>query len=74
MATTITIKESTKARLDDYKMGRTTYDDLLNSFMDEIDLEDVTKNHLEEHYRRLADFRPITMDELIKHLKEKKKL
>jgi len=69
MATTITIHESTKARLDDYKMGRKTYDELLNSFMDEIDIEDIAKEHIKEHYRRLENFDGIPADEFIRQVK-----
>lgn len=72
MATTITIKESTKARLDDYKMGKTTYDELLNSFMDDIDIEDIAEEHIMEHYRRLETFQGIPADEFIKRLKSRK--
>ncbi len=72
MATTISIKEETKARLDDYKMGNTTYDELLNYFMDEVDIDDVAKEHIEEHKRRMKDFRGVPMDEFFERRKAKK--
>lgn len=74
MATTITIKEATKARLDDYKVGNTTYDELLNEFMDEVSLEDTLQNHIEEHNRRLANWEGIPAKEFIQQVKRERGL
>ncbi|MGA1821410.1 MAG: hypothetical protein ACMUIG_02665 [Thermoplasmatota archaeon] len=68
MATTITISTGTKQRLDDYKMGNMTYDDLLNSFMDSISIEDIAEDHIKEHYRRMKDLKPIEKDEFKKRI------
>lgn len=55
MPTTITVSEKTHKRLQAYKRGGSTFDDLLNRLMDEVALEDVMAEDLEEAYRRLHD-------------------
>jgi len=57
MPTTITINKTTKERLSDYKFGDWTFDDVLNMLMDKISIEDISAEHIKEHYRRLADFK-----------------
>jgi len=64
--TTISLQSDTKERLDDYKMGNMTYDDLLNVFMDMVAIEDISEEHIKEHYRRLETFRGVTKDEFKK--------
>ena len=63
MTTTITVREETKKRLDNYKIGEMTYDDLLNYLMDTIPTEDIAKEDIEEHYRRLETFKPLSKDD-----------
>jgi len=63
MATTITINEATKGRLADYKLGDWTFDDVLNMLMNKVSIEDVSAEHIDEHYRRLANFKGISKDE-----------
>jgi len=70
MSTTITINEKTKNRLSDYKFGDWTFDDVLNMFMDKVSIEDVSVEHIKEHYRRLADFKGISKDEFISRIKK----
>lgn len=55
MPTTITVSEKTRKRLAAYKRGGSTYDDLLNRLMDEVDLGDVMAEDLAEHHRVLND-------------------
>ena len=69
MTTTISIRGATKDRLNDYKMGSMTYDDLLNSFMDSIAIEDIAEKHVKEHYARLNSFKGIPKDEFKKRLR-----
>ena len=69
MTTTISIAEKTKVRLNDYKMGNMTYDDLLNVFMDAISIEDIAKEHIEEHYKRLKTFKAVSKNDFKKRLK-----
>lgn len=64
MQTTITISDKTRARLADYRLGNLTYDDVLNLFMDRVDLEDISVEHVLEHYRRLADFKGVPAEEV----------
>jgi len=71
MTTTVSINKQTKERLEFYKMGNMTYDELLNYFMDVISIEDVSKKHIEEHYKRLKTFDGISKDEFKKRLKIK---
>ncbi|MFO7991117.1 MAG: hypothetical protein R6U61_02345 [Thermoplasmata archaeon] len=71
MPTTITVKKDTKKRLSDYKMGSWTYDDVLQMLMDHVSLKDISAEHLEEHYRRLEDFKGVSKEEFKKHLKKR---
>lgn len=71
MATTITVKKKTKERLSDYKMGSWTYDDLLQILMDHVSLEDISAEHLKEHYRRMEDFEGVSKEEFKKQLKKR---
>lgn len=68
--TTITIRPETKQRLADYKFGGLTYDEVLNLLMDHVAIEDIHKEHLKEHYRRLETFRGISKDEFRRQLQE----
>ena len=63
MATTITVTERTKARLSGYRFGDRTFDDILNMLMDKVSIEDVSADHIREHYRRLADFKGLDKDD-----------
>ena len=71
MATTITIDDETKQRLSDYKYGDLTYNDVLNMLMDKISIEDITAEHIREHYRRLADFKGVSKEEFKKSLRKR---
>jgi hypothetical protein len=71
MPTTITINKKTKERLSDYKFGDLTFDDVLNMLMDKISIEDISAEHIKEHYRRLADFKGISKEEFISRMKKK---
>jgi hypothetical protein len=71
MATTITIHEGTKARLADYKLGDWTFDDILNMLMDRVRIEDISAEHIKEHYRRLSDFQGVSNEKLKKRLAKK---
>ncbi len=71
MATTITIDKKTKERLADYKMGNWTYDDVLQLLMDNVSLEDITAEHLREHYRRLDDFKALSKNDFKKRVKSR---
>jgi len=73
MATTITINERTKARLADYKLGDWTFDDILNMLMDRVRIEDISAEHIKEHYRRLSDFQGVSKDEFRKRIRTKLK-
>lgn len=55
IVTTITIEESTRRRLADYKRGDSTFDDVLNRLMDAVPLEDMMAEDIAEHYRVLKD-------------------
>ena len=68
MTTTISVREDTKLRLNDYKMGKMNYDALLNYFMDAISIEDVAEEHIKEHYARLKTFEGISKEEFKKRL------
>ncbi len=61
--TTITVRASTRKRLADYKWGGRTYDDVLNMLMDRVPIEDVSRDQIREHYRRLKTFRGVTKEE-----------
>lgn len=54
-ATTLTIRETTRRRLSDYKRGDSSFDDVLNTLMDAVPLEDVMAEDIAEHYRILND-------------------
>ena len=69
MTTTICIKEKTKKRLIEYKIGKMTYDDVLNYLMDTVDMEDIAEEDIKEHYRRLETFDPVPKDEFKKMIK-----
>jgi hypothetical protein len=71
MVTTITIEIKTKERLADYKYGDMTYDDLLNMLMDKVAIEDISAEHIREHYRRLDDFKGLSKKEFEKRLRKK---
>jgi len=61
--TTITVRTSTKKRLSDYKWGDRTYDDVLNVLMDRVPLEDISREQVREHYRRLKTFEGVSREE-----------
>gem|GEM_PF-831553 len=69
--TTITINERTKERLSDYKFGDWTFDNVLNMLMDKVSIEDISEEHIKEHYRRLADFKGITKEEFKSRMKKR---
>ncbi|VVB84249.1 Uncharacterised protein [uncultured archaeon] len=71
MPTTITINEKTKERLSDYKFGDLTFDDVLNMLMDKISIEDISAEHIKEHYRRFANFKGISKEEFKSRMKKK---
>lgn len=71
MPTTITINERTKERLSDYKFGDLTFDNVLNMLMDKVSIEDISDEHIQEHYRRLADFKGITKEKFKSRMKER---
>jgi hypothetical protein len=51
-------------------MGNMTYDRLLNAFMDEISIEDISERHIREHYHRLATFRGVPLEDFKRQLRE----
>lgn len=69
MTTTICVKEETKKRLNEYKRGKMTYDDVLNYLMDTIAMEDITEEDIKEHYKRLETFDPVPKDDFKKRIK-----
>ena len=69
MATTISIKEETKKRLNKYKIGEMTYDDVLNYLIDTVEMEDIAEEDIKECYRRLETFDPVPKDEFKKMIK-----
>lgn len=71
--TTITIRTSTKKRLSDYKWGDRTYDDILNMLMDRVSLEDVSREQVREHYRRLESFEGIPRKEFKARVQARRK-
>jgi vacuolar-type H+-ATPase subunit C/Vma6 len=71
MSTTITVEMKTKERLADYKLGGWTYDDVLNMLMDKVSIEDISAEHVKEHYRRLGDFKGVTKEKFKKRLEER---
>jgi hypothetical protein len=48
MVTTISIKETTKKRLLEYKTEKMTYDDVLNYIMDVILMDDIAEEDIKE--------------------------
>jgi hypothetical protein len=66
MTTTISIKETTKKRLLEYKTEKMTYDDVLNYIMDVISMDDIAEEDIKEFYRRLETFDPVSKDEFKK--------
>ncbi len=62
--TTLTIRESTRRRLAGYKRGDSTFDDLLNRFMDKVGIEDIMEEDIAEHYRILNDPKTVWYDGL----------
>ena len=71
MPTTITINNNTKKRLSDYKFGELTFDEVLNLLMDKVSIEDISAEHIKEHYQRLADFKGISKDDFKSRIKKK---
>ena len=71
MSTTITINDKTKARLADYKFGDWTYDDVLTMLMNKVSIEDISAQHIEEHYRRLSEFQGIPKKEFKARIKNR---
>jgi hypothetical protein len=71
MPTTITINEKTRERLSDYKFGDWTFDDVLNMLMNKVSIEDISAEHIKEHYRRLADFKGISKEEFKSRIKKR---
>lgn len=71
MPTTITISNKTKERLSDYKFGDWTFDEVLNMLMDRVSIEDISAEHIKEHYRRLADFKGISKEEFKSRMKKR---
>jgi hypothetical protein len=70
MPTTITINERTKERLSDYKFGDLTFDDVINMLMNKVSIEDISAEHIKEHYRRLANFKGISKEEFKSRIKK----
>jgi len=71
MPTTITINEKTKERLSDYKFGDWTFDEVLNMLMNRVPIEDISAEHIKEHYRRLAEFKGISKEEFKSRMKKR---
>ncbi len=71
MPTTITISNKTKERLSDYKFGDWTFDEVLNMLMDRVSIEDISAEHIKEHYRRLADFKGISKEEFKSRMRKR---
>ncbi|MEW5759479.1 MAG: hypothetical protein AB1779_01780 [Candidatus Thermoplasmatota archaeon] len=69
--TTITIESETKKRLLGYKYGDWTYDDVLNMLMDKVALEDITEEHIREHYARLKDFKGVSKEEFKRRIRKR---
>ncbi|MBI5000196.1 MAG: hypothetical protein HZB92_01520 [Euryarchaeota archaeon] len=64
--TTISVRPETKDRLSDYKLGEQSYDQILNYLMDNVALEDVSREHLKRHYERLKSFDGVSKEEFKK--------
>ena len=71
MATTITVTERTKARLSGYRFGDSTFDDILNMLMDRVPIEDISADHIRDHYRRLSDFKGLDKEEFRSRMKKR---
>ena len=71
MPTTITINEKTKERLSDYKFGDLTFDDVLNMLMNKVSIEAISAEHIQEHYRRLADFKGISKEDFKSRMRKR---
>ncbi len=71
MPTTITISDKTKERLSDYKFGDWTFDEVLNMLMDRVSIEDISAEHIKEHYHRLADFKGISKEEFKSRMRKR---
>jgi len=71
MPTTITINDKTKERLSDYKFGDWTFDDVLNMLMNRVSIEDISAEHIKEHYRRLADYKGISKEEFKSRMRKR---
>ena len=69
MTITICIKEETKKRLNEYKIGKMTYDDVLNYLIDTVEMEDIAEEDIKESIRRLETFDPVPKDEFMKMIK-----
>jgi hypothetical protein len=65
---TVAMRRQTYERLKDYKMGGGTYDQVLNELMDALPLEEVSKEFLAEHRRRMKDLRGTDWREVRKSL------
>lgn len=53
---TVAMRRRTFERLQDYKWGGATFDEVLNDLMDRQPLEEVTEEVLREHRRSLRGF------------------
>ncbi len=75
MPTTITVSERTRKRLAGYKRGDSTFDDLLNRFMDEVDIEGFVAEDIAEHHKRMNDPKAEWVDglEVVKWLRGERK-
>ena len=69
MTTTICVREETKKRLNEFKIGKMTYDDVLNYLMDTISMEDISEEDIREHYERLETFDPVPKEDFKKMIK-----
>jgi len=56
-------KRNDAAHMSDYKWGDRTYDDVLNVLMDRVPLEDISREQVREHYRRLKTFEGVSREE-----------
>lgn len=62
--TTLTVQEATRRRLASYKRGNRTFDQVLNTLMDAVPLEEMMAEEIAEHYRTLNDPRTEWVDGL----------
>lgn len=49
----VPVRESTYARLRDYKMGGATFDEVLNELMNSVPVEVVADRVIREHHERM---------------------